>query len=144
MSSINKFPEKHPLYETPYLLIAHYPAYRTLYYKLSGYLEEKEAKDFFDKALHFTSQTESSSILADLTDFEGGPQGLASYVNLVFSQKLSDAGIERLAMNTPRSGFGEYTNKIAAGREARQFLQLRNYSRLEEALQWIEAERKKH
>ena len=140
MSSIENTPEKHILYETPYLLIGHFPAYRTLFYKLNGYLEEEEAKDFFEKTLYFTARTNSSSLLADLSNFKGGQQSLASYVNLVFSQKLSEAGIERVGVNTPRSGFGNYTNKIAAGREAQSFLQVRMYTELEDALQWIVAE----
>lgn len=107
-------------------------------------MENKEAKDFFEKVLVFITQTQSSSLLADLIDFKGSIQGFASYVNLVFSQKLSEAGIERLSMNTPRSGFGEYTNKIAAGKEAQSFLKVHKYTHLKEALQWIDAERKKH
>lgn len=69
-------------------------------------------------------------------------QGLTSYVNLVISQKLSDAGIEPLAMNKPAPDLENKLMKIAAGREDRQFLKLRNYSRLEETLQWIAAEKK--
>lgn len=142
MSNIDKGSEKNILYETPYLLIAHFPDFDTLYYKLTGYVEEEEAKDFFEKALHFISQTDSSSLLADLTDFKGGSQNLASYVNQVFSQKLSDAGIERLGMNRPKSVFGEFNNKLAAGSSARKFLKVKEYTQLEEALQWIEAERR--
>ncbi len=143
MSSIDKNPEINTLYKAPYLQIAHLPDYHALFYKLIGYLEQEEARDYFEKILHFVSKTNSSSLLADLTDFKGAPQNLAAYINQVFTQKLSDIGVERVGMNRPKSGLGELSNRLAAGSSAREYLQVKEYTQMAEALRWIEAERKK-
>lgn len=141
ISKINTYPT---LYQDPFLLIKHVPEQETLFYKLSGYLEEPEGNIFFRKVLEEIEATKARKLVADLAEFKGGSITLAKYIDQVWTYKLANAGVIRIAFTNPRSKFGKFTNKVATGSQANMLLELRGFKNLNAAFDWVEQEEKNH
>lgn len=137
LSKINTSPI---LYQDTILLIKCVPDLKTLFYKLSGYIEEPEADTLFTRVLEEIEKTKVLKLVADLTDFKGGSLILAKYMNQVWIQKLANAGIIRIAFTKPRSRFGQFTNKIATEGNVNTLLQFKEFKDLNAAFNWIEKE----
>jgi hypothetical protein len=125
------------LYTSPYCQIEHIPFCKTIYYTLKGYLQEDEALDFFETVLYFIEKKQSQNLVAELSEFKGTHMNMAKYANQLWSQKLARYGIRRVAIILPKSKFGEFCSKIAAGREAHTYLSFREFNHLQDSLTWI-------
>lgn len=143
MDSISNIKNAKILYQTSYLTIAHTQAPETIVYKLSGYLDKPNAEDFFEKILKAIDETAVRFIVADLTDFKGSNLNLAKYANEVWIPKVAGKGITHVAMNTPKSEFGAFISKIAAGQKAQGLILFKHYKDLQDAFTWIKEEEKK-
>lgn len=129
-----------PLFESSFLTIQHIPSCKAIQYQLKGYLTEEEARLFFEKILLYAEQTQSSNLIADLSEFKGAHMNLAKYVDQVWSKQLARTGIRRVAMNHPTSKFGAFANKIAAGPEVQAKLITKEFESLDDAVKWVYSE----
>lgn len=126
------------LFQNPYLEIVHIAFPNIIFYKLSGYLEKPDASEFFEKIINTIDETGARYIISDLSDFKGSNLNLAKFANEVWIPVIAGKGVTHVAMNHPKSDFGAFTSKIAAGKKAHELIHFRKFRELEEAFIWIQ------
>lgn len=138
MNSSYSFKDGKTLHQDQHLTIMHVPSKKAIFIKVSGYLEEPEADNFFASTLEAIDETGASFIIGDFSDFKGSNLNIAKYANQVWIPKLAGKGITHAAMNIPKSEFGAFTLKIAMGRKAHNLIEIQHFAELGKGISWLQ------
>ena len=121
----------------PYVEAKYNAQHQVVEYKWIGHVKDQEAYTAFEKILNLCKKHKAKNIIADVTAFQGGSVQAAKWSNDVWSQQLADAGIKKLAVNLPKSAFGEFSLKISLGEKFLAVMKVEKFTSLEQAYSWF-------
>lgn len=108
-----------------------------LVYKWLGYLQDTDAKKGMNLITANISRHSFTCMLGDLSEFKGSSVTTARWVNEVWSEKLKEAGLEKVAVYLPQGPFGDFSNKLATGEKTLSLLQVKQFTTYEGAYNWF-------
>jgi hypothetical protein len=121
----------------PYIEAKYNAQHQVVEYKWIGHVKDQDAHIAFEKILNLCKNHKAKYIIADVTAFQGGSVQAAKWSNDVWSVQLSEAGVKKIAVNLPKSIFGEFSLKISLGEKFLTVMDVQKFTSLEQAYLWF-------
>ena len=125
------------IFDAPYVEVHLNREESTLIYKWIGHIKDEDAMKGMNLITENIGKHSLKNMIADLSEFKGGSENTARWVNEVWSENLKAAGLQKLAVNVPANVFGDFSNKLALGTKAVSLLQVKKFTTYEDAFAWF-------